>query len=256
MSRFNNLEFGDDAEKESASQPLVKDELYYQQEAQTEFESGNFERALRSYAKVLEHNPQNPVAWTGQVRMLIELGEFREAKLWADKALEQLPHEPELLAAKAVALARIGDIKNALAFSDAAMEERGDTSYVWLARGDVLLAAKRRQARFCIEQAVSRARGWFVHWLASRIYYYYSKFSLALQMAQQGLAFDVSRSALWLQMGYCQVALGLTEIAAESFEQVRQLDPNNREIAEALLESAQVGRVTRFFRSLRRIVRL
>ena len=32
-------------------------------------------------------------AWTGQVRMLIELGEFREAKLWADKALERLLEE-------------------------------------------------------------------------------------------------------------------------------------------------------------------
>jgi len=64
-------------------------------------EQGDFEHALRAYARVLEYNSQNPAAWTGQVRMLIELGEFHEAKVWADKALERFAHEPELLAAKA-----------------------------------------------------------------------------------------------------------------------------------------------------------
>src|SRR5207249_2808653 len=145
---------------------------YYQHESQTAYESGDFEQALRSFAKVLEYNPHNTAAWAGQVKMLIELAEFHEAKLWADKALEQFPHEPELLAAKAVSLARLGDIDNALAFSDAAVEERGDTPYVWLARSDVLLAAKRKQADSCIERALAHGGDWFIRWLASRIYYY------------------------------------------------------------------------------------
>src|SRR5215831_17818972 len=103
MSRFGNLEFGDESEAYSHSQKaLVKDEAYYLAEARSAFENGNFESALRLYSKVLEFNPQNAVAWASQVRMLIELGEYREAKLWADKALERFPHEPELLAAKAV----------------------------------------------------------------------------------------------------------------------------------------------------------
>src|SRR5580693_8081613 len=210
MSRFVNLEFGGESNNEfqPGTKAPVKDEAFYLAEARAAFENGKFEPGLRSYCKILEYNPQNATAWTGQVKMLIELGEFREAKLWADKALEKFPHEPELLAAKGVALARIGDIKDALAFSDAAVEERGDTPYVWLARGDVLLAAKRRQAAFCMEQAVARAHDWFVRWQASRIYYYYSKFSLALQMAQQALALDATRSVIWMQLGYCQSALG------------------------------------------------
>ena len=48
MSRFSNLEFRDEPEEQSVSTPLVKDEVYYQQEAQTMFESGDFEQALRS----------------------------------------------------------------------------------------------------------------------------------------------------------------------------------------------------------------
>src|SRR5947208_12666875 len=154
MSRFVNLEFSGESEDHARQQKsLVKDDGYYFAEARSAFEGGNFESALRLYSKVLEFNPQNAAAWTGQVRMLVELGEFREARLWADKALERFPHEPELLAAKAVALGRGGDLQGALAFSDAAIEERGDTRYVWLARGDVLLARSERRADYWPEKA-------------------------------------------------------------------------------------------------------
>jgi len=129
MSRFVNLEFGDGHEEHSHDHQkgLVKGEAHYLAEATAAFENGEFESALRRYSKVLEFNPQNAAAWTGQVRMLIELAEYREARLWADKALEKFPREPELLAAKAVALGRSGDLQEALAFSDASIEERGDS---------------------------------------------------------------------------------------------------------------------------------
>ena len=167
MSRFSNLEFGDESEDQAPEQKaLVKDEAYYLAEARAAFENGNFESALRLYSKVLEFNPQNAAAWAGQVRMLIELGEYREAKLWADKALERFPHEPELLAAKAVALARSGDLQGALAFSDASIEERGDTPYIWLARGDVLLAREEARADYCFEKALLLAPAGLVHRLA------------------------------------------------------------------------------------------
>jgi len=155
MSRFSNLEFGNEPGDQSLEgKPLVKDESYYFGEARAAFEKGDFESALRLFSKVLEYNPQNAAAWTGQVRMLIELGEYREAKLWADKALERFPHEPELLAAKAVALGRSGDLQEALAFSDASIEERGDTPYIWLARADVLLAREETRADYCFEKAL------------------------------------------------------------------------------------------------------
>src|SRR5437870_8657248 len=158
MSRFNSLEFGEQFDDQLPQQrELVKGEAFYLAEARSAFENANFELALRLYSKVLEFNPDNAAAWTGQVRMLIELGEFREAKLWADKALERFPQEPELLAAKAVALARTGDLQGALVFSDAAIEERGDTPYVWLARGDVMLARKEPRADYCFEKALPLA---------------------------------------------------------------------------------------------------
>jgi len=240
MSRFSNLEFDANSEHNAPDSEVVRDEAYFMSEAQQNFELGEFEPALRAYAKVLEFNPQQAAAWTGQVRMLIELEEFREARLWADKALERFPHEPELLAAKAVALGRMGDLKEAMAFSDAAIEERGDTPYIWLARGDVLLANREKLADYCFEKAFTLARtSWVLPWLASRIYCYYQKFAVALKLAQQALALEVGKGAIWLQLGVCQQALGLAVPARNSFEQALQLNPHDRVADRLLIEQRQ-----------------
>jgi tetratricopeptide (TPR) repeat protein len=253
MSRFVNLEFSGESDHSHEQKPLLKDEAYYAAEAQSAFENGNFESALRLYAKVLEFNPKNPVAWTGQVRMLIELGEFREAKLWADKALERFPNEPELLAAKAVALARSGDLQGAMSFSDASIEERGDTPYVWLARGDVLLAQRESRADYCFEKASLLApHNWFIAWLAARIRYYYEQFALALKLLQQAIEWNAGHFILWLELGNCQQALGLIGPARNSFAQAKQLNPRcEAGLSLAKLSNQGLGsRVSAFFRRM------
>jgi tetratricopeptide (TPR) repeat protein len=243
MSRFNNLEFGQDSEGQAQpSKTLAKDGAYYSAEARLAFESGDFESALRLYSKVLEFNPQNNVAWTGQVRMLIELGEHHEAKVWADKALERFPHEPELLAAKAVALAREGSLQEAMAFSDASIEERGDTPYIWLARGDVLLAREERRADYCFEKALMLApQDWFIAWLAARIRYYYEQFALALKLLQRSLELNTGHFLLWLELGRCQQALGLFGPARISFTQAKQLNPRCQDAGVALVGLTNSG---------------
>lgn len=241
MSRFGNLEFGEQFE-DQPQQELVKDEAYYFSQASTAFEIGNFEQALRFYSKVLEFNPQNAAAWTAQVRMLIELEEFREAKVWADKALERFPQFPELLAAKAVALARVGDLDGAMAFSDASIEERGDTSYVWLARGDVLLARKEKRADYCFEKALMLApNDWFIAWLASRVRFYYSQFVLAMKLLEQAIQSNADNFLLWLELGRCQRAVRLIGLAENSFRQAVLLNPQCREADLALAQLEQTG---------------
>lgn len=248
MSRFVNLEFGDESEDQWHEQKAaVKDEAYYLAQARAAFEAADFELALRAFCKVLEYNPQNAAAWAGQVRMLIELGEYREARLWADKALERFPHEPELLAAKAVALGRGGDLQGALAFSDASIEERGDTPYVWLARGDVLLAREEPRADYCFEKALLLAPGdWFIAWLAARIRYYYKQFVLALKLLQQAIELNAAHFLLWLELGQCQQALGLIGPARTSFTQAQQLNPQCQQAGLALTRLTGSGLGPRF----------
>ena len=253
MSRFSKLEFQEDLpleHLEAAPEALPQGEAYHLQWASSWCVRGDFEGALREYAKALEHNPKNPLPWTGQVRMLIELGEYREAKLWADKALEMFPHEPELLAAKAVALARMGDHKAAIAFSDASFAGRGESAYLWTARADVLLAQEQPRADYCLERAVTLDPGnWIVHWLISRINFHYGRFVQALAAAQKALAQDANRVQLWVQAALCQQQLGLHAAAAESGQHALRLAPWH---PHALAVMAELDTTPPFFAWMRR----
>ncbi len=226
MSRFGNLEFDREFEHEFREAESSQSEAHFLAGARKAFEDGEFEKALRWFAKAIEFNPQSPVAWTGQVRALIELGEFREATLWATKALEKFPRESELLAAKAVALGRSGELEEAIAFSDASIEERGDTPYVWLARGDVLLARKEARADYCFDKALTLAPAdWVTAWVAARIRFFYQQFVAALKLLQRAIELNTTHFLLWLQLGQCQLALGMAGPAERSFQQARQLNP-------------------------------
>jgi tetratricopeptide (TPR) repeat protein len=226
MSRFGNLEFHSENEDSNARHQPHKDEDHYLVKAQDAFEAGRFESALRMYARVIEFNAQLPDAWTGQVRMLIELGEFDEARVWADKALTLFPDHGELLAAKAVALARLGDHAGAISYSDSAVESQMNTPYIWLARADVLLARKEKRAEYCFERALTLANNhWLYVWLSARVHAFYKQFARALKLVQQALALEPARGILWLQAGECQLALGLATQARNSLDQARELDP-------------------------------
>ncbi|HEY9172308.1 MAG TPA: tetratricopeptide repeat protein [Verrucomicrobiae bacterium] len=254
MSRFGNLEFDREFDREFREAESPQSESHFLAGARQAFENGEFEKALRWFAKVLEFNPQNAAAWTGQVRALIELGEFREATLWASKALEQFPREPELLAAKAVALGRAGEREEALAYSDASIEERGDTPYIWLARGDVLLARAESRADYCFDKALALAPGdWVTAWLAARIRFFYRQFAVALKLLQQAIELNTTHFLLWMQLGQCQLALGLAGPAARSFQQARELNPqcDAARLGSSQAASAGVGsRLRGFWRRL------
>ena len=254
MSRFKNLEFGGNDGESNVSRPEPLGVLHFLREAEQANLEGEFERALRSYARALEYSPAEPLAWAGQIRMLIELGNLNGAKALADAALQRLQNHPEILAARAVALGRQRQFEAAMAFSDAAIEAGQDTPGVWLARGDVLLSAGNRQSEFCFQQAVALSPGsWLTHWLASRIHCYYKKFSLALKYAQQALALDGAQCVVWLQLGICQDALGLAAPAQNSFAQALQLNPRCAAAKLAQAGAGSTGWVARLVRRGRRL---
>jgi tetratricopeptide (TPR) repeat protein len=258
MSRFVNLEIGGQTGEHTPAQaqPVAKDEAYYEREAQTAFEEADFQKALRSYAKILEFNPNKAAAWTAQVRMLLELDQSDEAHVWADKALERFPREADLLAAKAVALARRGETQNALAFSDAAVAENGTSAYVWLARGDVLLAGRETLADYCIDKALMLAPGdWATAWQGGRIRIRHGQFSLALRLLQQAVEWNPGHWMPWLELGRCQEALGLTRAAKKSLTQARELNRQDPAAAQAMARLSSRGTGDRLLGWWRRITK-
>jgi tetratricopeptide (TPR) repeat protein len=242
MSRFSNLEFEGESAEQWRQQNAGSGASDYLIQARSAFENGSFESALRLYSRVLESSPGESTAWAGQVRMLIELGEFREARLWADKALERFPADPELLAAKAVTLARTGSLDEALACSDASIEERGEGPYLWLARGDVLLARAEPRADYCFDKALSLApRDWCTAWLAARIRLFYNQAAHALKLLQRALELNAGHFLLWLELGRCQQAIGLIGPARGSLDQAKQLNPHNDQVQAALAQLSRAG---------------
>lgn len=234
MSRFINLELGDAGEQSASQCHVVKDSAYYFAAANAAFESMDFDESLRLFGKVIEHDPGRGDAWTGQTRAMIELGDYQQANGWADKGLEQFPREAELLAAKAVALGRIGEIGAGMAFSDAAIAEPDQTPYVWLARADLLLAAREQRADYCFEKALALAAGnWFVAWLAARIRLFYRQVMLALALAQRAVEWHPGHAPCWLVLGLCQQEAGMVGPARQSLERAAELRPRWLAVVQA-----------------------
>ena len=255
MSRFGKLEFESEPSGVTELRPMAG-ETHWAAEAARAFNRGEFEPALRLFARVLEHNPSSIDAWAGQVRALVELGELREARLWADKALERFPQAPDLLAAKAVALARLGDVDNALAFSDASLEERGDSPYVWLARGDVLLARAEKHVDHCFERARGARPGdWSVAWLGGRVRLHYRQFAQALQLARDACALAPGELAPWLLCGECQMSLGFHGEARVSYTQAWQISPDCAAARDGLHAAERPGLLSRVAGGFRRLFR-
>src|SRR5690606_28254322 len=103
----------------------------------------------------------------------------------------------------------------------------------------VLLARREKRADYCFDKALSIAGNhWLVLWLAARIQAFYHHFARGLKLARQALSLEPDRAVLWLEVGRCELALGLPEQAQRAFAQARELDPEcdtsdlNREAAE------------------------
>jgi len=228
MSRFANLEFEDGKQRQDEMLPPgeVRDERHYLKLADENFRSARFRPALQYYSRALEYNVNVVDGWFGQVRMLIELGDYKEARLWADKALEIFRNHSSLLAAKAVAFAREGDGVKAQQFSDAALSQKGHNSYVWMARGEVLLATKQPNDEWCFSKARAFAPGkdWFLLLDIARSCYFYRSAAKALNYARQALELQGTSVFAWCVLADCQMALGLTSAAEQSYGQALSFD--------------------------------
>lgn len=213
MSRFGNLEYGEEKRAKAAGAPgePVRDAAYFRARADKAFLDGDFELALRFYSRALEQNSAFYEGWRGQLQVLVEVAEYREALLWADKALGLFPNHPELLAIKAVAAVRYGDFDNGMALADSALTQPGITWRVWLARAEALLERRSPSAVHCISNAVAlagedapRAR-----LAAGRTLLHHGRCQEALQHLLAAVELQPASALAFLELGRCQSLLGL-----------------------------------------------
>lgn len=161
MGRFANLDFDarppTPAPQEDPWPNLDADGCLRAGDA--DFHQGEYESALQHYSRSLRFSRDLPAAWLGQVRCLLALEEWEEAVTWSARALDRLPDHGDLLAARGLALVLAGDPKQGMEFLDGAVELRAPSSWVWLARGEALLAARQPEtnARHCFLKALEQS---------------------------------------------------------------------------------------------------
>jgi tetratricopeptide (TPR) repeat protein len=238
MTRFSNLEFEDDHQQEQQSAPgtaaasahrVITDDVHYIGLGDEKYMLGFFEEALKVYSRALSHNPNNLQGWVGQLRMLLELGELKEARLWSQKSLEIFRDNPDLLSLQGVSYCRLGDKKKAIEFSDAAFAQQGAGSlYMWLARGEVLLALRGKQADFALEKAASMQgfAEWFRLLLVARTYYFHRHYTRAMQKAREAIELKPTSPFAWHVLGNCQEAMRQFKKAEQSYRDAMVLFPD------------------------------
>lgn len=264
MGRFANLELQRTAPaapppsgSSAGAVAAARSTADYLRQADLALARGRHDEAMRCYSRCLEFDPNQPAAWAGQVRVLLETGQIREAGTWATKAMQLFPEHPDLLAARALACLRLGESDDALAYSDAAVAAKGAGVLPWLARGEVVLARRMGRDDWCFGKAFELARGdWAVALAVARAYLVQGAAAKALDWAQKGVAAEPACAWAWHVTGTCRERLGLDAGALEAYRQAFRLDPGLGAASEAVGRMENRGILARlaafWIRSFRR----
>jgi len=243
MSRFSWLEIKAQGKKFISQEPESYDAYFYLKRAKAKFLNGEFEPALRYYARSLEQDHLIEEAWVGQLRCLIELGEFSEAVVWADRAIQLFPGSARILAMKALALGRKGELDRALAASDASLKSASERDgLVFWARGDILISSNQNTAESCFLKAKEAGND------KLDVYLCIAKSYLSMGMdnsakktliAIQSLGRD--NPQFWYFLGICNDRMGELAQARNCWVRALELKPDYSEARHALNELERKG---------------
>jgi tetratricopeptide (TPR) repeat protein len=237
--RFDKLEFERPPDRPSQTTPAArvdKDEKYWARLADENRRTGSYETALRFYSRALEVDKTLVAAWVGQVQMLVQLQEYPQASLWSQKALEIFPGNGELMASQAQAECRMSNMKKAYTLSDGALRQRGESAYRWQVRGELVVAGRQQNDRYCFDKAQLADKDWLVPLESALIYYYYGSYANGQQRAQVAAEKSPQSYYPWYVLGLNQRKLGFDSAAIGSFNRVLQICPRHADTLSRLAE--------------------
>jgi tetratricopeptide (TPR) repeat protein len=229
----------------------VRDERYWLRLADENRRQGLYENSLRLYSRALEQDKSLVEGWVGQVQMLILLDEYPEAEMWGRKALELFRNHPDLLAGRAQALCRSGDRSKAQGLCDAASSQPGNSSYPWIARGEMMIAAGQDMDRYCFDKATQLNPDWLVGLEISLVYRHYSQAAKALPYIRRVVERAPQSPYAWYLQGCFEDDLGFTAGARKSLARSLELVPGYADASRRLSKINNRGwSVTRPLRRL------
>lgn len=244
MGRFSWLEVSSvwKQKNESAKELPELGEGQYLELAETRLREGSYETALRYYSRALNRDIKIEKAWLGQLLCLISMGEYKEAITWADKALEIFPGSADIVAAKAVSWGRSGNLEKGMAFSDASMKANSGSSFVWWARGDVILSHNARTADYCFVKAMEISKDdWMLMLRIAQTFLSFARPIDARKYLLRARQFAPENPMVWHYLGVTYRELGMAEEAIQAFRRALELNPHNRESWQAMEDLKKTG---------------
>lgn len=262
MGRFSKLETGEVAEPKAAGERGAKaadaalqeetyDYSYYVERGDEHYFTGRYDQALRQYSRALQVDNSQIYPWVGQIFSLLAMDQVKESDLWVGRAIQLFPEDPTLLSMRALVYSRKGMLNRSIGASDYAMS-RGSSPFAWMARGEILLQAKNRNAGFCFDKAMEEAGrdNWKVAMHIGMVYFRRRMFSTALGYFKQACAEEEDNFSLWYYLGRCYQRLTFDDRAIAAFERALEINPDCREAERALREVKSSNVLTRFLRRL------
>ena len=263
MGRFSKLETGkveppktaksraEAAAGQVKGEAITYDYSYHVNEADKHYFTGRYDKALRFYSRALQADNAQVYPWVGQVLSLLAMDQVKEADLWVGRAIGMFPNDATLLSLRALVHAHKGLLHRAIGASDYAMS-RGSSPYAWMARGEILLCAKNKNAPFCFDKAIETAgeHEWKVAMHIGLVYYRRRMYSSALEYFRRACAVEMNNSYLWYHLGRCCHHLSFQGQAVEALNRAVELNPDSREAERALREATSANPLTRLMRRL------
>lgn len=123
---------------------------------------GFYHDGLKYYARALSLDERDPDAWTGQIRILVDVGRHDSAIYWADRSLRRLGESDLIRNARAFALASAGRVDEAKEIINVPVGT-DEVPMIWLLRGEVFLKIKIGFARrlFTPHKSIGRMGAFF-----------------------------------------------------------------------------------------------
>lgn len=200
---------------------------------------GEFRRAAEAYGKARGHEPAFFDAWAGEVESYLRAGDVPQAAAAADEAIDTYGQVPVFYAAKAIVLAHQDRVREAYWHSDIAVRQEETSTFTWLSRAEVLLAAGTPgimgSVEACFEKAAQHAHTpWQAAFRAALILIQWGKVDRALERLEQVVAAVPENGCAWKLQGDCHRQRGNIESARGCYEMALTCQPGYEAAEEAL----------------------
>nr|WP_276020149.1 tetratricopeptide repeat protein [Acetivibrio straminisolvens] len=169
--------------------------VFYLSTADSEFDLGEYEKAIEYYDKALELNPDSDKAYIGKARAFDALGKYEKALEFFDKAIEINGNSAEAYNAKGITLANLERYEESFENLKKAMELEPSNSVY---QNDMAYGLNNLR-----------------------------RFEEAIQYAEKALELNPRNSSAYTNKGYALEALGKTDEAIKCYDKAIQLCPTD-----------------------------